>query len=156
MPINSEFAGASVPLVGDTLEELAEKMQVPTQRFIQTVERFNQACPPTDDIPETSATVGVHPPKSRWAAPIDRPPFVAYRARPGVTFTFGGVRIDADGRVLDAAGSPIPGLYAAGEATGGLFYGDYPGGAALMRAAVFGRAAGSTAASEAIPQHATA
>ncbi len=70
----------------------------------------------------------------------------------GLTFTFGGVRIDPDGRALGADGTPVPGLYAAGEATGGLFYGDYPGGVALMRAAVFGRAAGHTAATEAEPR----
>lgn len=82
--------------------------------------------------------------------PLDRPPFVAYHAIAGLTFSFGGVRIDPDGRALGVDGTPVPGLYAAGEATGGLFYGDYPGGAALMRAAVFGRTVGRTAATEAM------
>lgn len=148
--IAGEFAGAAVPLIADTLEDLANKMHVPAQQLITTIERFNRACQPAEDIPEANATEGVEPRKSHWAAPIDRPPYVAYHARPGVTFTFGGVRIDPDGHVLDPTGSPISGLYAAGEATGGLFYGDYPGGAALMRAAVFGRAAGVAATVEAI------
>ncbi|MFF6851673.1 SDR family NAD(P)-dependent oxidoreductase [Streptomyces antimycoticus] len=68
-----------------------------------------------------------------------------------LTFTFGGVRIDPDGRALSADGTPVPGLYLGGEAVGGLFYGDYPGGAALMRATVFGRMAGATAAQETKP-----
>ncbi|WP_249124886.1 FAD-binding protein [Saccharopolyspora erythraea] len=89
--------------------------------------------------------------KSHWATPLERPPFVAYHTVAGLTFTFCGVRIDPDGRALGADGMPVPALYAAGEATGGLFYGDYPGGAALMRAAVFGRAAGHTAATETTP-----
>lgn len=147
--VANEFAGAAVPLTADTLEELAHQMGVPVAAFVATIERFNKACRPSRVIDEAASTDGVEPPKSRWAAPIDEPPFVAYHARPGVTFTFGGVRIDPDGRALDHTRTPIPGLYAAGEATGGLFYGDYPGGAALMRAAVFGRTAGATAAADA-------
>jgi tricarballylate dehydrogenase len=150
--VANEFAGAAVPIAAGSIEELAEQIGVPATRLTDTIEQFNRACRPADGIEEASSTEGIEPHKSHWAAPIDRPPFVAYRARPGVTFTFGGVRIDPHGRVLNAAGSPIPGLYAAGEATGGLFYGDYPGGAALMRAAVFGRAAGLTATTEAVEQ----
>ena len=59
--------------------------------------------------------------------PIEKPPFEAYCTTCGVTFTFGGLRIDTDGRVLDTAQKPIPGLYAAGELVGGLFYFNYPG-----------------------------
>ncbi|GAB3883343.1 FAD-dependent tricarballylate dehydrogenase TcuA [Terrabacter terrigena] len=147
--VANEFAGAAVPLTADTLEDLAHQMGVPVAEFVATIERFNGACRPSPVIAEAATTDGVEPPKSRWAAPIDEPPFVAYHARPGVTFTFGGVRIDADGHALDHTRTPVPGLYAAGEATGGLFYGDYPGGAALMRAAVFGRTAGASAAAEA-------
>ncbi|MCQ8187030.1 FAD-binding protein [Streptomyces rugosispiralis] len=122
---------------------------MPADRLTHTLQTFNNACAPGDTISEDRGTSGITPPKSRWAAPLDRPPYVAYHAVAGLTFTFGGIRIDQDGRALGADGAPVPGLYAAGEAIGGLFYGDYPGGAALMRAAVFGRAAGHTAAAEA-------
>lgn len=150
--IAAEFAGAAVPVSADSIEELAEQIGVPAARLTDTIERYNRACRPSETIIEANHTAGIEPRKSRWAASIDQPPFVAYRARPGVTFTFGGVRIDSQSRVLDSASSSVPGLYAAGEATGGLFYGDYPGGAALMRAAVFGRAAGLTATTEAFEQ----
>jgi tricarballylate dehydrogenase len=78
--------------------------------------------------------------------PIDEPPFVGFRITCGITFTFGGVRVDADARVLDAAGRPIPGLSAAGELVGGLFFHNYPGGTGLTAGAVFGRRAGYAAA----------
>lgn len=149
--VADEFAGKAVPITAPTVQELAQRLGVPADRLAHTLETFNRACPPGDGVTEERATAGIDPPKSHWAAPIDRPPFVAYHAVAGLTFTFGGVRIDPDGRALAPDGTPVPGLYAAGEATGGLFSSDYPGGAALMRAAVFGRAAGRTAAIEAMP-----
>ena len=92
-------------------------------------------------------TVGLAVPKSNWALPISEPPFVAFPVTCGITFTFGGVRVDADARVLDRAGRPIPGLYAAGELVGGLFFHNYPGGSGLTAGAVFGRRAGRSATS---------
>jgi tricarballylate dehydrogenase len=68
----------------------------------------------------------------------------------GITFTFGGLRIDNSGSVLDAGERPIPGLYAAGEMVGGLFYFNYPGGTGLMAGAVFGRLAGTSAGKAAV------
>ena len=144
--VADEFAGAAVPVTAPSVPELAKRIGMPVAALVRTIEEFNCAC--RDD----ESTTGITPPKSQWATPLDRPPFVAYHAVAGLTFTFGGVRIDPDGRALASDGMPVPGLYGAGEATGGLFYGDYPGGAALMRAAVFGRAAGHTAATEATPQ----
>jgi tricarballylate dehydrogenase len=64
----------------------------------------------------------------------------------GITFTFGGLRIDPDARVLDTAGRAIPGLFAAGELVGGLFHFNYPGGSGLTAGSVFGRRAGHGAA----------
>ena len=63
----------------------------------------------------------------------------------GITFTFGGLRIDGQGRVLDGDLTALPGLHAAGELVGGLFYFNYPGGTGLTSGAVFGRLAGTTA-----------
>ena len=64
----------------------------------------------------------------------------------GITFTFGGVKVDPQARVISSDGEPIPGLYAAGEMVGGLFYFNYPSGSGLMSGAVFGRIAGAQAA----------
>ncbi|MGH6917509.1 MAG: FAD-binding protein, partial [Geminicoccaceae bacterium] len=72
--------------------------------------------------------------------------FEAYQVTCGITFTFGGLRIDGAAQVLDTDLEPIPGLYAAGELVGGLFYFNYPGGTGLMSGAVFGRIAGASAA----------
>ena len=85
-------------------------------------------------------------PKSNWANPLDTPPYKAFAVTCGVTFTFGGVAITPGARVLDAGGAPIPGLYAAGETVGELFYFNYPGGTGLTAGAVFGRIAGRSAA----------
>ena len=85
-------------------------------------------------------------PKSNWCNVIDTPPFEAYAITCGITFTFGGLRVDPEARVLDTAERPIPGLFAAGELVGGLFYFNYPGGTGLMSGSVFGRIAGTSAA----------
>ena len=85
------------------------------------------------------------PPKSNWAQKIDQPPFVAYSVTGAITFTFGGVRIDEGANVLDTSGQRLGRIFAAGELVGGLFYGNYPGGAGLMAGSVFGRRAGRSA-----------
>ena len=77
-------------------------------------------------------------------------PFQAYNVTCGLTFTFGGLRINDEGQVLDSGLLPIPGLYAAGELVGGLFYGNYPGGTGLTAGAVFGRLAGQHAGTQTV------
>jgi tricarballylate dehydrogenase len=88
----------------------------------------------------------LEPPKSNWANPLEQAPFEAYAVTCGITFTFGGVRIDERARVIDASGRAIPGLFACGELVGGLFYFNYPGGTGLTAGAVFGRIAGAGSA----------
>ena len=95
-------------------------------------------------------TQGLAISKSNWALAIAEPPFEAYAVTCGITFTFGGLRVDADCCVLDEGGRRIKGLHAAGEMVGGLFYFNYPGGSGLMSAAVFGRIAGRSAAEAAL------
>src|SRR5690606_15769376 len=92
------------------------------------------------------ATVGLALPKSNWAQTIDTPPFEAYAITCGVTFTFGGLRIDATGQVMNTNHEPIPGLFACGEMVGGIFYFNYPGASGLTSGSVFGRLAGHGAA----------
>ena len=72
---------------------------------------------------------------------------MGYGVTCGITFTFGGLRINPRAEVLDTEDRSIPGLYAAGDLVGRLFYHNYPGGSGLMAGAVFGKLAGESAAS---------
>jgi len=139
----------------DTLEALAQKLEgVNAEGFLRTVREFNAAVrtevPFDHTIKDGRGTQGITPPKTNWANPLDTPPFEAYVTTCGITFTFGGVRIDRDsGQVLDLNLNLIPGLYAAGEMVGGLFYFNYASGTGLVSGAVFGRIAGRGAATAA-------
>ena len=139
----------------DSLETLAGKLEgVDPAGFLRTARAYNDAVrtdvafDPT--VKDGRGTDGLEVPKSNWAQALDTPPFAAYAVTCGITFTFGGLRIDARGRVLDTAERPIPGLYGAGELVGGLFYFNYPGGTGLMSGAVFGRIAGACAGARAV------
>jgi fumarate reductase flavoprotein subunit len=127
----------------DTLEALAEQLQMPAAALLQTVAQYNDAI-------ARGAGPRLDPPRSGEAGTLSRgpqaicqAPFLAIRLCAGITYTMGGIAIDADGRVLDTSDHPIAGLYAAGSATGGLEGGPqsgYVGG--LAKAAVFGLRAG--------------
>ena len=139
--------------MADTLEELASKLGgVNTDRFLAEVAAYNRSIltevPFDRSTKDGRSTVGLSVPKSNWATAIDEPPFEAFGVTTGITFTFGGIRVDSEARVLDVDAQVIPGLYAAGEMVGGLFYFNYPGGAGLASSAVFGRVAGKTAVRE--------
>jgi tricarballylate dehydrogenase len=134
-----------------TLPELARRLEgVDADRFLATVAAYNDSVDTTTPFDPTvkdgRGTRGLPVPKSNWANRIDTPPFVAFGVTCGITFTFGGLHVDAGSRVIDEDGAPIPGLYAAGELVGGLFYFNYPGGSGLTSGAVFGRTAGRNAA----------
>jgi tricarballylate dehydrogenase len=133
-----------------TIEELAEGLGLDPAALRSTVDAYNAACRPGDYDPtvlDGVRTEGIEPPKSNWALPIETPPFLGFAVTCGITFTFGGLRIDPQtGQVLDDTDRPMPGLYAAGELVGGLFWHNYPGGAGLMAGSVFGRIAGAAAA----------
>ena len=137
----------------ETIGELAEKLGIDRPGLEQTVAAFNAAVQSGPFDPtrlDGKGTDEIDPPKSNWALPLDTPPFVGYAVTCGITFTFGGLHIDREARVLDTKGLPIGGLYAAGELVGGLFLGNYAGGSGLMAGSVFGRIAGSSAAREAL------
>ncbi len=142
-----DMPGASV-VVGATLDELATGMGVDPAALHGTVEAFNAAIErdvPLDLAVKDGRAARVEPPKSNWAIPLETPPYYAFPVTCGITFTFGGLRADTSGRVLDADGAPLPGLFVCGEMLGGLFSGNYPGGSGLTAGAVFGRRAGSLA-----------
>ncbi|TNC21892.1 FAD-dependent tricarballylate dehydrogenase TcuA [Amycolatopsis alkalitolerans] len=145
-----EYAAPGVTKVeSDTLDGLAKELGIDEARFRRTVEDFNGAVTgerfnPT--VKDGKRAEGITPVKSNWAQPLDTPPFTAFPVTCGITFTFGGLRIDDRCAVLDTAGRRVPGLFAAGELVGGLFYFNYPGGSGLTAGAVFGRRAGRAAA----------
>ena len=139
----------------DTIDELAKSLGVDSDGLRLTIDEYNMSCPEhgVDEFnPSTLdgvGTRGVSPPKSNWALPFDSPPYLGYAVTCGITFTFGGLKIDPrSGQVLDTEDRPMAGLYAAGELVGGLFYNNYAGGSGLMAGSVFGRIAGRSAAGE--------
>ncbi len=137
-------------LRADTLEDLVDKLDdVDPAHALATLTAYNDSVntdvPFDPNVKDGRGTEGLAIPKSNWANRIDTPPFEAYAVTCGVTFTFGGLRVDTSARVLDRDLAPIHGLYAAGELLGGLFYFNYPGGTGLMAGAVFGKIAGDAA-----------
>ncbi len=138
----------------NTIEELATRLDIDPQGLAQTISEYNAAVQ-TDvtynpTIKDGRGTVGINPPKTNWAQTIDTPPYLGYAVTCGISFTFGGVKINTRGQVVTNSQDPIPGLYAAGEMVGGLFYHNYPGGSGLSAGMVFGRLAGTSAGREAM------
>jgi tricarballylate dehydrogenase len=134
----------------NTLEELVQKMEdVDPVKALATIKEYNKAVmtdvPFDPNVKDGRGTKGLAIPKSNWANTVDEPPFEAYAVTCGLTFTFGGLKIDTSARVIDSDGVPIAGLFATGELVGGIFYFNYPGGTGLMNGAVFGKIAGTTA-----------
>lgn len=142
-----DMPGISVE-TADTIGELAEKIGVPAEALEHTVSIFNESIDRSitfDPTVKDGRHAAVTPPKSNWASPLETGPFYAYGVTCGITFTFGGVKTDIDGRVQREDGTVIDGLFACGEALGGLFSKNYPGGSGLTAGMVFGRRAGSAA-----------
>ncbi len=139
---------------GNTLEELCAKLEdTDGKAALEELKAYNAAVradiPFNPNVKDGRCTQGLAIPKSNWANTLDTPPFEAYAVTCGITFTFGGLRIDTDARVISTDGEPIPGLYAAGELVGGIFWFNYPGGTGLTNGAVFGKIAGAGAAKRA-------
>ena len=142
-PVTKEMA--------NTLEELAPKLAgVDPEGFLRTVREYNAAPRPDrqfdPSVHDGLRTTGLAIDKTNWANRLDSPPFEAYGVTAGITFTFGGLKISTEAEVEDVSGTPIPGLFAAGEIVGGLYYHNYGAGTGLAAGAVFGRIAGTSAA----------
>ena len=140
--------------VANSLEELVKSLDdTDGARALEEIKRYNAAVrteiPFNPNLKDGRRTEGLAVPKSNWANTIDTPPFEAYAVTCGITFSFGGLRINTDAQVISSDGKPIPGLYAAGELVGGIFWFNYPGGSGLTNGAVFGRIAGNNAATSA-------
>jgi tricarballylate dehydrogenase len=134
----------------NTLEELVEKMEdVDSAKALATIKEYNKAVmtdvPFDPNVKDGRGTKGLAIPKSNWANTVDEPPFEASAVTCGLTFTFGGLRIDTSARVMDSDGGTIPGLFATGELVGGIFWFNYPSGTDLMNGSMFVKIAGTTA-----------
>jgi tricarballylate dehydrogenase len=139
-------------VTASTLEELAKKMEgVDPEGFLAEIRGYNAAVNQEiafdPNVKDGRGTSGLAVNKTNWANTIEEGPFEAYAVTCGITFTFGGLRINTDAQVLDTDQRVIPGLYAAGEIVGGVFYFNYPGGSGLTNGSVFGKIAGAKAAS---------
>ena len=135
----------------NSIKELLGKItSINSQKALKTINEYNEAVKdeikydPT--IKDGKCTEGLKINKTNWANKIDKPPYYAYGVTCGITFTFGGLRVNEKCQVLNKVMKPIKGLYAAGEMIGGIFYFNYPGGSGLTSGAVFGKIAGRSAA----------
>jgi tricarballylate dehydrogenase len=137
-------------VTANTIEELAGKLEgVNAEQFVKTIAEWNKAVkqdiPFNPNVKDGRRTEGLAINKSNWANTLDAPPYEGYAVTCGITFTFGGLRVNTDCEVLNTDYQPIRGLYAAGELVGGIFYFNYPGGSGLCSGAVFGKIAGTSA-----------
>ncbi|WP_147127308.1 FAD-dependent tricarballylate dehydrogenase TcuA [Shimia ponticola] len=137
----------------DSLDDLIPMLDgVDTEAAKRTIMSFNDAVdesvPFDPTVLDGKSAVGITPPRSHWAQKLDQGPFRAYPVTGGITFTYGGLKVDEAGRVLNRSQGAIPGLFACGELVGGVFFAGYPGGSGLTSGAVFGRRAGTNAAAD--------
>lgn len=138
------------PIKADTLESLAQQMNLPIEQLRTTVDQYNAACGDDSNFQASEldgvTTQGLHPPKSNWARRIDTPPYYGYSLRPGVTFTYLGLKVDINAQVQTSHG-PVSNLWAAGETMAGSVLGQgYLAGFGMTIGTVFGRTAGREAA----------
>ncbi len=138
-------------VVANTLEELAEGLGLDVQEFVKTVTEYNNACTVgtfDHSVLDGCQTQGIEPAKTNWAQPINHPPYYGYTLRPGITFTYLGVQIDENARIL-FGGQPSNNLFAAGEVMAGNVLGKgYLAGIGMSIGTVFGLVAGESAAKE--------
>jgi tricarballylate dehydrogenase len=142
----------SEPIKADTLEALIDQLDIDDKaQALKTLEEFNAHANNADGAYDPSkkdgvSTKGLALEKTNWAVKMDKPPYYAYSATGGITFTFGGLKTTENAEVVGTDWRPIPGLFVCGEMVGGLFYDNYPAGTGLVSGATFGRIAGRNAA----------
>lgn len=148
---NEIIPGLFRPYQAPTIGDLAEQLCLPADRLTATVREFNESCRVGRfDLSEKDEchTEGIIPPKSHWARPIDKPPYYGYPLRPGITFTYMGLAVDATARVQRAGGGTFDNVYAAGEImSGNILTRGYLAGFGMTIGSVWGRIAGRSAAS---------
>ncbi len=154
--IDAKVAGRFMPSVfppiqAASIAELARKLELPAESLCATVEAFNREVQPGhfnhQVLDDCRTGAGLSPPKTHWAQKIDTPPFSGYPLRPGITFTYLGVRVNECAQVLFQRAGASPNVFAAGEIMAGNILGQgYPAGFGMTIGTVFGRIAGRSAA----------
>jgi tricarballylate dehydrogenase len=148
--IESFIPSVFPPIVSNSIGDLAGRLGLEPSTLEATVARFNGAVRPgtyNRDVRDDCRTEGLHPRKSHWARPIDTPPFWAYPLRPGITFTYLGLKTDEQARVVMSDGRAADNIFAAGEImAGNVLRQGYVAGVGMTIGAVFGRIAGRGAA----------
>jgi len=138
------------PVTADSIAQLATDLNLPVAPLETTVRRFNESVRAGQfdhTLLDDCRTEGLTPPKSHWAQAIDTPPFLAYPLRPGITFTYLGVRVNESANIVMQDGTSAPNLFAAGELMAGNILGKgYLAGFGMTIGTVFGRIAGRQAA----------
>lgn len=138
------------PVKADTIAELAQKLGLDTGKLEITLQGFNAAVQPGtfDNLTlDDCRTAGLEPPKTHWARKIEKAPFYAYPVRPGITFTYLGVKVNEQAQILGADETPINNMFAAGEIMAGNVLGrGYAAGIGMTIGSVFGKIAGEGAA----------
>lgn len=143
-------AYATAPVVeADTIRELAVKIGLDPDALQATVDEFNASIdtsvPYDPTVEDGRGTQGLSPRKTNWARPLTEAPFMAYGVTCGITFSFGGLKVNRSSQVLNTNGDPLEGLFANGDIVG-LFYHNYPSCSGMTRNVVFGGRAGAAAA----------
>jgi tricarballylate dehydrogenase len=138
------------PKAASSIRELAVQLNLPPEKLEATVGRFNAAVRPgsfNHSILDDCRTVGLNPEKTHWAQRIDTPPYLGYPLRPGITFTYLGLKVNERAQVLMTGGRPARNIYAAGEImAGNILRKGYIAGVGMTIGTVFGRIAGEEAA----------
>ncbi len=144
-----QYLEHATPIERESIEDLATAAGIDPAGLAATIASFNAAVrtdvPFDPSQPDGRCTAGIEPPRSHWATRIETPPFRAYPVTGGITFTFGGLRIDEEARVLNTGGAAIEGLFASGDIVG-FFFHNYPSCTGQTRNAVLSRRAGRNAA----------
>lgn len=141
----------SEPATAASLADLVARLDLDREAALRTIEEYNLAAGHGSFNPgdrDGMKTRGLTLPKSNWAQKLDTPPYLAWPVTGGITFSFGGLKVNDRAQVVGTDWIPIAGLYTCGEMVGGLFHHNYPGGSGLMSGAVFGRIAGANAAAD--------
>ena len=133
-----KYVSTGITVQGDTIEELAEKIDIDPATLADTLNTWNTYVANQED-PDFGRTTGME-------ADLSQAPYYAIKIAPGIHHTMGGVKIDTSAEVISKEGTPIPGLFAAGEVTGGVHGGNRIGGNAVADIVVFGRVAADSAA----------
>jgi tricarballylate dehydrogenase len=158
--IDSKAIGRFMPPVfkgiqANTLNELAHKLGLPEAEFVSTIDAYNKACRPgtfNHTALDDCRTEGLSPAKTHWALPLDKPPFYGYALRPGITFTYLGLKVN-DRSQVHFDGRPSDNLFVAGEMMAGNVLGKgYTAGVGMSIGTAFGRIAGTQAAQAALAQ----